>query len=298
MNDYNARIIAALNGERVAETAGGDASHRALNGLPSMTQEAKDRAMVRLWGAGGVEVTGKGARQSDDYLAQLGMESAKTALRNRLLQADPKLTAGAADVRVEVTVEAAYVAAEHHKYEADRLASVTEALKAQAPKRIRESAAGFLTIVNESATAIAPSKSGRMTVRIINEGQGSSGTYPAATLEAAAKNKVFAKGLHMNIDHASATEDFDRPEGSLRNLAGVLETDAVYSNGALTAEATIFPHWRDSLTAMAPHIGVSIRANAEKDGDTVTRIVNAVSVDFVTRAGRGGAILSVNENKR
>lgn len=129
------RIGDAFSGGRTHEADRDDDSHRALNGLPSMTQEAKDRAMVRLWGTSGVEVMGKGARQEDDYFALLGMESAKSALRNRLLTANPKLTAGAASVHVEVIVEAAYVAAEHHQYEADRLDSVTKALKAQATPR-------------------------------------------------------------------------------------------------------------------------------------------------------------------
>lgn len=129
MNDYNARIIAALNGETVTEAADNDATHRALTGQPSIAQEAMNRAILRSLGSEAGNLMGKGIRQGDDYLAKMGMDAAKESLRNRLMKADPKLTAGAAELRVDVAAEAAYVAAESHKYEADRLASVTEALE-------------------------------------------------------------------------------------------------------------------------------------------------------------------------
>jgi hypothetical protein len=136
-NDYDAKIIAALNGETVTETvteaAENDAIHRALTGQPSMAEEAVNRSIARHLGDSNATIMGVGIPQSDDYLAQLGMEAAKGALRDRLMKADPKLTAGAAEMRVDVAAEAAYVAAERHRYEADRLASVTETLKAQAP---------------------------------------------------------------------------------------------------------------------------------------------------------------------
>lgn len=149
--EYDAKILAALNGENVTEAANNDAIHRAfnglpsvaeeaaqdevhraLNGLPSVTKEAVNRAILRSFGNESGTIMGKGARQDDDYLAQMGMDAAKESLRNRLMTTDPKLTAGAAELQVDVAAEAAYVAAEAHKYEADRLASVTETLKAHA----------------------------------------------------------------------------------------------------------------------------------------------------------------------
>ena len=91
--------------------------------------------------------------------------------------------------------------------------------------------------VSLSATPVA--KSGRIRIKIIDAGKGSSGDYPASTIEAAVKDKVFAKGLHMYADHPSVTENFDRPERTIKDLAAVLETDAVWvaEENAAYAEA-------------------------------------------------------------
>lgn len=161
------------------------------------------------------------------------------------------------------------------------------------------------TLISESVNlTAAPAKSGRIRIKIIDEGQGSSGFYPAATLEAAAKDKVFPKGTHMFLDHPSVTENFDRPERSLRDLAAVLDSDAVFESGALYAEAKVFPAYRELLTdpEVFEAIGVSIRASAEveetKTGRNVTKLVSSESVDFVTKAGRGGKVMEVLESAR
>ncbi|MFI8595877.1 hypothetical protein ACIGDM_00995 [Rothia koreensis] len=143
---------------------------------------------------------------------------------------------------------------------------------------------------------------GRLLVRIIDPGQGSSGYYPADTLTEAAQNRVIPAGTHMYVNHPSDQETYDRPEGDLRNLAGVLTEDArVGDNGALVAEAKLYPHW-SCLKDMSGDIGVSIRGNAEIDESsgvrTVTKITEVQSVDFVTRPGRGGRVLKVLENAR
>lgn len=164
------------------------------------------------------------------------------------------------------------------------------------PTLIRES-------VSLSATPVA--KSGRIRIKIIDAGTGSSGTYPAETIENAVKDKVFAKGLHMYADHPGVTENFDRPERTIKDLAAVLESDAEYvaEEKAAYADAKVFPHWREAITEMAEDIGVSIRASAEvEDGEdgirTITRLLHAESVDFVTKAGRGGKIAEVLESAR
>lgn len=163
------------------------------------------------------------------------------------------------------------------------------------PQIIRESV---------SLSAAPAAKSGRIRIKIIDAGKGSSGDYPASTIEAAVKDKVFGKGLHMYADHPGVTENFDRPERTIKDLAAVLETDAewVAEESAAYAEAKVFPHWREVITEMADDIGVSIRASAEVDdsdsGRTITRILHAESVDFVTKAGRGGKIAEVLESAR
>lgn len=146
--------------------------------------------------------------------------------------------------------------------------------------------------------------SGRIRIKIIDAGEGSSGNYPAETIETAVKDGIFAKGLHMYADHPGVTENYDRPERTIRDLAAVLDTDAVYvpEEQAAYAEAKVFPQWREVIEEMAKDIGVSIRASAEvedKDGTrTITRLLHAESVDFVTKAGRGGAITEVLESFR
>jgi hypothetical protein len=141
-------------------------------------------------------------------------------------------------------------------------------------------------------------------------GWGSSGYYPAPVLEAAGKAAVFPAGTQMYLDHPSWSEAQDRPERSVRDLAAVLTGPASWDDQmqALVAEAQVFAPYRDMLTdpGLAQAIGVSIRANAvveqgEAEGRTgtiVSELVEGVSVDFVTQAGRGGRILSVLESAR
>jgi hypothetical protein len=65
-------------------------------------------------------------------------------------------------------------------------------------------------------------------VRLITPGWGSSGYYSPQVIEAAATAQVFPAGLHMYLDHPSASEDRDRPERSVRHLAAVLEEDGAW----------------------------------------------------------------------
>lgn len=70
--------------------------------------------------------------------------------------------------------------------------------------------------VNLSATATPAKGPGRIRIKIIDAGEGSSGNYPAETIEQAVKDNVFGKGLHMYADHPSATENYDRPERTIK----------------------------------------------------------------------------------
>jgi hypothetical protein len=155
-----------------------------------------------------------------------------------------------------------------------------------------------------------PPTSGRLRVQVITPGWGSSGYYPAPVLEAAGKAAVFPAGTQMYLDHPSWSEAQDRPERSVRDLAAVLTGPAAWDDQlqALVAEAQVFAPYRDMLTdpGLAQAIGVSIRANAVveqgeaegREGTIVSELVEGVSVDFVTQAGRGGRILSVLESAR
>lgn len=149
---------------------------------------------------------------------------------------------------------------------------------------------------------------GEFDIRIIKPGWGSSGHYSEATLQKAAADKVFPAGLKMFWDHPTKSEDRERPERSLKDLAGQLKEDARWDpNGpegpGLYAPISTFPAYRPHVAALAEHIGVSIRGSGAgrmgevdgKKGRIIEAIVGAKSVDFVTAAGAGGKILKLFE---
>lgn len=145
-------------------------------------------------------------------------------------------------------------------------------------------------------------------LQLIDAGWGASGYYPEQVLRQAAHDKVFHEGLQLFIDHPTSAEEADRPERSVRDLAAVLTEDARYDpqRRALVATAQVFPDHRDTLVAKHRHIGLSIRANGQAEygeaegrrGPIVKAITEAFSVDFVTRAGRGGKVLALLEAGR
>ena len=151
---------------------------------------------------------------------------------------------------------------------------------------------------------------GTVPIKIIQPGWGSSGYYPAEVLERDGP-KVFQAGTQMYIDHPTSTEESERPERSLRDLAGELMTTARWEpNGpagaGLYADAQVFRPWQPVIEELAPHIGVSIRAlgktekgEAEgKTGPIVQELVAAKSVDYVTAPGAGGKVLQLIESAR
>ena len=154
-------------------------------------------------------------------------------------------------------------------------------------------------VMLRESTTVTPTKvsARRLRVTIISPGVGTSGAYPASTLEAAARDKVFPKGTQMFLNHQTAREQAERPEGSVRDLAAVLAEDARWTGSALVAEADVLPTHADLVAALENVAGVSIRGQGEVEVGTfegqrtrvVTRLVPpAQSVDFVTKAGRGG----------
>lgn len=137
-------------------------------------------------------------------------------------------------------------------------------------------------------------KPGRLKVTLITPGQGSSGYYSPEVLETAATDKVFPAGTQMYLDHPTESEQFERPERSVKDLGAVLVEDAYAENGALVAEAESFSQHRELLSEMQQYIGVSVRSAADvSEGPrrTIERLIASPSnsVDFVTRAGRGGS---------
>lgn len=159
------------------------------------------------------------------------------------------------------------------------------------------------------AEALTPADGpGRFLVQLITPGWGSSGYYAQDVLESAARDRIWPAGTHMYLDHPTESETWERPERSVKDLVAVLEEDARWdpTRGALVAEARVFSRWRQPLAEMLDAIGVSIRGAAEGDlgevdgrtGRVFTRLVEGTSVDFVTKAGRGGRVLQILESTR
>lgn len=168
------------------------------------------------------------------------------------------------------------------------------------PQRITE--ASTLTVTEASTP-------GRVLLQLITPGWGSSGYYSPTVLENAATEQVFPAGTHVFFDHPSESERHDRPERSVRDLAMVLSEDARRDDqGGLVAEAKVIGPYRDLITddVFMEAVGMSIRASADttigeaegRKGTIVTQLIEGVSVDLVTRAGRGGRILAAVESAR
>lgn len=159
--------------------------------------------------------------------------------------------------------------------------------------------------------ALGPDGSGG--IKIIAPGWGSSGYYSEEMLSRDGP-QVFTTGTKMFWDHPTLTEEWERPERSLRDLAGELTGDAVFnaagSDGpGLYAPMKVFGSFASAvneLSGMESGLGVSIRAYGkasvgEAEGQTgqiIDELVGAESVDFVTFPGAGGAVLSLFEAAR
>ncbi len=140
-------------------------------------------------------------------------------------------------------------------------------------------------------------------IKLIAPGKGSSAFYPAEVLKRDGP-KVFAAGTHVYLNHPTSAEEAARPEGDVKNLAGVLSTAAVYNEShakgpGLYARMKVFADHAQTVEEKAPHVGMSIRASGiaesgtKKDGLPVLKeLTSAESVDVVTKAGAGGMILT------
>lgn len=152
---------------------------------------------------------------------------------------------------------------------------------------------------------------GTIQVKVIAPGWGNSGYYSQSLLERDGP-QVFTPGTKMYVDHPTRTEERDRPERSLKDLAATLTTPAAYlqegpDGPGLYSFAKVFGTFKEILPDLAPHIGVSIRAYGQgkmgeaegRKGRIIERIVpGGHSVDFVTAAGAGGKVLELYEAAR
>lgn len=141
---------------------------------------------------------------------------------------------------------------------------------------------------------------GKYRIRIIVPGQGSSGIYTAENLAESAP--LFKAGTEMFIDHPTESEEWERPERSIRDYAGVFLEDAtVGEDGALYTVCKVFSGVNELIKDKWEHIGVSINAwctDPISENGIVPPIAGVRSVDFVTTPGAGGAIVDLLESNR
>lgn len=152
--------------------------------------------------------------------------------------------------------------------------------------------------LRESSTLSAGSTKRR--IRLISEGVGSSGMYPADTLERDGAT-AFPAGTQIFFDHLGESEEWERNGNhSIKDLVGVTLTDAVYEGDtrALFADASFFPTSAEFVNAASEYIGLSIEAAATINEGVVEAIhyspLNAIAI--VPRAGRDGKILQLIES--
>ena len=149
-------------------------------------------------------------------------------------------------------------------------------------------------------------------VRLITEGQGSTGVYTKEALQGSFA-EAFPVGTHMYIDHATEVESFERPEGTLTKLAAVIAETPYWRDDpepGMYATVEVVEQWASFIEQVADIIGVSIHCGATlvQDDDIVTAgeplppviesfIPSPVnSVDFVTVPGAGGRLVEALES--
>lgn len=171
------------------------------------------------------------------------------------------------------------------------------------PKQIRES----LQLAEAATTS--DRKSGRMTIQVLTPGWGSSGYYSPEVCESAAD--LIAVGTQMFLDHPHQDGSGLDMNGnrSVRDIAAVITEAGRWDADAqaVIAECTVTAPYREFLADenLAPHIGLSIRGSASdviegeaegRRGQLIESVAAISSVDFVSRAGRGGKVLQVLES--
>ncbi len=237
---------------------------------------------------------------------------------------DPAITVGAAK-----KVHVAYVTSATEAAESMRVLLASpgvpvedrEWFTALATEAHKPEGVKTLTLVRESIVFCVPQvlegvqvKEGKkptIPVCIIKPGWGSMAYYGEDMIKESGP-KAFKKNTQMFLNHATETEQLERPEGDVNDLASVLAKDAYWDqNGpvgpGLYSEAMVFPDYEEQIMSKGPYIGCSINAGISATPGTIegrtgliaTSFEKAYSVDYVTKAGAGGApIVPVTESQR
>ena len=152
----------------------------------------------------------------------------------------------------------------------------------------------------ESATAQVVGTRAR--IRIISEGIGSSGTYPADVIQRDGP-AAWPAGTQIFMDHLTESDQWERDGShSVKDLVGVFESAPEFdaADNALYANARFFEAHAPLIKDIWEYVGLSVEA-----GGTITDgIVEAIhysplnAVAIVPRAGRGGKITALIESYR
>ena len=152
---------------------------------------------------------------------------------------------------------------------------------------------------------------GMVLIKIIDAGVGTCGLYSAEVLKKACEANKFPAGLQMFANHQTAEERAKRPEGEIEKLAAITRENGYWDEQgpdgpAVYAKSQVMANWRPTMEALASDIGTSWDGSCAytwgevggREMPIVEEILHVKSVDFVTRAGRGGKIMSLQEAAR
>jgi hypothetical protein len=138
---------------------------------------------------------------------------------------------------------------------------------------------------------------------IITPGWGSSAYYSKEMIQQTGP-QLFTKGTHMYMNHPTVTEDMERPERAEEDLSAVLTKRAYWDDNGpmgpgLYSDALVFSDHASTVLEKGPYTGCSVNVALEYEMGTIEGRTGKIaksfvksplnSVDFVTRAGRGGA---------
>ena len=151
-----------------------------------------------------------------------------------------------------------------------------------------------MTKITLHETALLEKAGGnRFRVRIIQAGQGSSGTYTPEVL-AEYGPAAFPKGTHCYVDHGQGTIR------SVDSIAGRLDSDPVFeeSDESLYATIRFTSRGMKVVEELKDDVGLSISASGQINEDGIVESIDYYptnSVDIVSRAGANGKILDLLE---
>lgn len=147
----------------------------------------------------------------------------------------------------------------------------------------------------------------RWFARLIAAGAGSSGFYTKEALQNTGP-AAFPKGTHIHADHDSWRDSDERPEGSIRRMAGIIASEPEYREDldevGLYAEVEFSAEWAPFVEQFSEHIGLSVAGSGygSEVTDTGLDIIEGFiphplnRVDLVTRPGAKGKIIEALES--